>query len=302
MPNPRPKTYVAWASALALLALGALAAEVDEPREDKITAKQPVEVSSKQMTFDRSTGMTEFKGKVKVVHGGTVLEADDLAATSENRQATAEDNVRVVDKGMAATLTCGHLEYRDSMKYMSAHNDPVLTSQDDQGQSVTLKSRQMEFYQDKGEAVANQDVRLYHPQGKAVAGKATFLEKERRVILEQEPKFTNVMGTVTGRRLTAYLDDNRIVAEGNVEVNFFPTPQPGDNGPDTTAPTAPPRNGGPAALPKPGTVATATPVAGPGAAGTPTPAAQAVATPVPTPGSWTTPPGTAPKGGWGTAK
>jgi lipopolysaccharide transport protein LptA len=211
--------------------------------EEKINAKRPVEIESNELTFDRETGLTVFKGNVKVNHKPTVMNADEVQATNGNRQATAEGQVQVVDSGMAATLTCGHLEYRDKMRYISAHDSPKMVSMDNDGNPVTMESRQMEFFSDQHMAVANQNVKVNHSQGKATAGRATYLKDEGRMILEDEPKMESPLGTVTGRRITAYLDEDRVTAEGNVQAMFYPTPQDAAKPGSPTAPTAPSKNG-----------------------------------------------------------
>jgi lipopolysaccharide export system protein LptA len=210
----------------------------------KISSKRPVEIDSNELTFERETGRTIFKGDVKVKHRPTTLEADEVNAVSGNRQAVAEGKVVVVDSGMSATLTCGHLEYKDQMRYITAHDNPHLTSVDNEGQPVTLDSRQMEFFSDQRMAIANQNVKVTHSQGEAQAGRATYLKDEGRLVLEEEPKVEHALGSITGRRITAYLDQDRIVAEGNVQAFFYPTPQ---DAAKKKAPTSPSKMGGPRA-------------------------------------------------------
>jgi lipopolysaccharide export system protein LptA len=211
-----------------VLAFQAAAVDRKDPeREDvKVSPKKPVEVNADELTFDRESGRTVFKGKVHVLHDKIDLGADEVRAVSGNRQATAEGGVTVVDGSMSATLSCGHLDYLDQMRIISAHEKPHFTTVDDDDQPVTLDGRQIEFYSEQKMALANQDVVLFHPRGKATAGRATYLKGENRVILEQEPKVFNEYGDVTGRRMTAYLGEHRLVVEGDVSATFYPTPQP----------------------------------------------------------------------------
>jgi len=236
----RIPSYLAWVVCAAVAATASWAAERSLTTESKITSKRPVEINSQELTFDRLTGMTVFKGNVQVLHDPTVMNADEVHAVSGNRQATAEGNVQVVDSGMAATLTCGHLEYKDKMRYISAHDSPKMATVDNDGSPVTLESRQMEFFSEQHMAVANQNVKVNSSQGKATAGRATYLKDEGRLVLDEEPKVENPFGSLTGRRITAYLGDNRIVAEGDVQAMFYPTPQ------DSAKPSAPtaPQHGG----------------------------------------------------------
>jgi lipopolysaccharide export system protein LptA len=234
--------------------------------ETKITNKRPVEINSNELTFNRATGLTVFKGAVQVKHQPTLMDADEVQAVSGNRQATAEGNVQVVDSGMSATLTCGHLEYKDQMRYITAHDSPKMTTVDNDGNPVTMESRQMEFFSQQHMAVANQNVKVNALQGRATAGRATYLKDEGRMVLEEEPKLDNSFLKLTSRRITAFLTENRLVAEGNVQATFYPTPQ---DAAKPSAPTSPqrgqggPPTGGPNALPAPSTSPVPTPLASP---------------------------------------
>lgn len=256
--------YLVWIVCAAAVLPFSRATERSLTTESKITSKRPVEINSQELTFDRLTGMTVFKGDVQVLHDPTVMNADEVHAVSGNRQATAEGNVQVVDSGMAATLTCGHLEYKDKMRFISAHDSPKMATVDNDGNPVTMESRQMEFFSEQHMAVANQNVKVNSSQGKATAGRATYLKDEGRLVLEEEPKVSNSFLNLTGRRITAYLGDNRIVAEGNVEATFYPTPQ---DAPKTSAPTAPQRGkaGPPSGGPPTGPMPSASPAPAPSA-------------------------------------
>lgn len=213
--------------------------------ESQVSSKRPVEIQSDEMSFAREGGLTVFKGNVHVNHQPTTMTADEVAATSGNRKATAEGSVKVVDSGMAATLTCGQLEYKDQMRYITAHDSPKLGTVDSDGFPVTMESRQMEFFSEQHMAVANQNVKITHLEGTAKAGRATYLKDEGRLVMEDEPRMDSSYGTLTGRRITAFLDENRIVAEGNVQAMIYPTPQADKKSSAPAGPTAPNRGGRP---------------------------------------------------------
>ncbi len=257
---------------LACVGLG-VAASGDGPQPPEITPKRPVEIRSRELTFERASGITRFMGDVVVTHGELRMQADEVRATSGNRQATAEGNVTAVDAGMAATLTCGHLEYRDLMRVITAHDGPLLRSVDDNLRPVSLTSRQMEFYSDQKMAVANQGVVMTSSEGYAVADRAVLLQDRGEVLLEGEPRIFTSQGDFSGRRLRMNMRENRYEAEGGVEVNFYPTPQAqvpvppvsprGSGGMSTRSPSS--ETGVlPAASPVPGTGASPkAPVGGP---------------------------------------
>lgn len=225
MPRLRLRLARGWTLAVLAAAGTGLAAVASSPPKIEITPKKPVEIRSRELTFERGSGLTRFTGDVVVTHGSLRLKADEVRATSGNRQATAEGRVQAVDESMAATLTCGHLEYRDLMGVITAHDDPTLTSVDDELRPVTLTSRQMEFYSERKEAVARQGVVVTSSDGYAVADQATLLQDKGEILLEGEPRVFTTRGDFSGRRLRLSMRENRYEAEGGVEVNFYPTPQ-----------------------------------------------------------------------------
>lgn len=196
-----------------------LSAERGEP---PVSPKKPLEISSRELTYDRREGLTVFRGDVKVTHGAVTLTARELRAVSGSRFATAEGDVRVVDASQGVTLTCSHLEYRDFLGRMSAHGEPVLTGADEAGRPVTLRSRQMEYEAESGRATANQAVEIEHAEGRAWAQRAVYLRREGRLELEGEPRILTAYGEVSGRRLVLFLGEDRFVAEGAVESRLKP--------------------------------------------------------------------------------
>jgi hypothetical protein len=133
-----------------------------------------------------------------------------------------------------------------------------------------MQSRQMEFFSEQRMAIANQNVQVDNAQGKAVAGRATFLKDEGKLVLEEQPKLNNPFGEVTGRLITAYLNENRVVAEGNVQASFFPTPQASGK---QSAPTSPSRGGTGIPMSNGVSLGGATPGPSPGPTPLPTPSA-----------------------------
>ncbi len=224
--------------------------DIKDTRE--VSSRKPVIITSVQLIFDRLKGLTLFKGKVKAVHDHVTLSADEIRAASENREATADGKVRVVDPTAALTMTCGNLEYLDLMNLMTAHDHPLLTSLDENGRPISILGRQMELDSQKKTVVIHQNVQLIHDDGKAEAQKATFLSREDKFILEEEPKLIMGNGELTGRRIVSNLGSNRSVfVEGMADAVFYPagrpvpkgknpyTPNPKGMGSENGRPTSP---------------------------------------------------------------
>ena len=212
--------------------------EIKDDRE--VTSHKPVNISSVgPLTYDRFGGLTVFKKSVKAVHGHVVLTSDEIRAMTGNKEATAEGHVKVVDQSMGSTLTCGNLEYQDSLNTMTAHDQPLLTSLDENGRPVTVMGRQMEMDSEKKTVIIHQNVKIINEDGKGESQKATYLAKEDKFILEEEPSMTVPNGKLTGRRIVSNLGADRgVIVEGMADAVFYPTGMPAA-GKGGTSPTSP---------------------------------------------------------------
>jgi lipopolysaccharide export system protein LptA len=196
--------------------------EIKDDRE--VTPQKPVVIRARGMTYDRLKSLTRYKGHVAATHDKVVLTADEVQAISDNREASANGNIKVVDHSSDMVMTCGNLEYRDRMSVMTAHDHPLLTSPNENGRPITIRSRQMELYTEKKEVVANENVEIIDDSGKGQAEKATFLAKENKAILEDDPLVTTLNGELKGRRIVMNMGNDRSVfVEGMAEATFYPT-------------------------------------------------------------------------------
>ena len=212
--------------------------DIKDDRE--VSASKPVHLSSFQMIVDRLKGLIFYKGNVKATHDNVTLTADEIRAITENREATAEGKVKVVDPGAALTMTCGNLEYLDKMNLMTAHDHPSLVSLDENGRPITVLGRQMELDSEKKTVVIHQDVRIFHDGGQAEAQKATFLSKEDKFIMEEDPKLTMPNGQLSGRRIISNLGLGRsVLVEGMADAVFYPSGMPRKSGASDKNPVLP---------------------------------------------------------------
>lgn len=229
---------------LKMISFLALAAAVPlrayELKDDgkEVSSRKPVNISASQLTFDRLRSVTLFKGHVKAVHDQVILWADQIRALEENREATAEGHVSVVDPGQGITLSCGNLEYQELMDLMTAHDHPVLNLQDEAGHPVTVQGKQMEVDSDKKTVTVNQNVQILHKQGHAECQRAIFLSREDKCILEGDPeggpegdpKVYSDNGILAGRRIVSDMGINRsVMVEGMADAIFNPNGAPVTN-------------------------------------------------------------------------
>ncbi|GEM_PF-1913629 len=190
----------------------------------QVTRKNPVSISSSQLTFDKLKGLTLFKGKVKALHGTVVLTADEIQAFSDANVATAKGHVRVVDKTQSVTLTCGNLDYQNMMEVMTAHDHPMLVSVDNNKKPVTILGRQMVVDSENKTVVVNQNVQIKQAETSAEAQKATFYANDNKLVLEDDPRVYTSSAQITARRITTNMGEEKsFFAEGLADALFNPS-------------------------------------------------------------------------------
>ncbi len=200
---------------------------LEDENDQKISSQRPVNISSHQLTFEKLKGLTLFTGDVKATHDKIVLMSDEIHSMEDNRAATANGHVCVVDSNQSITLTCGNLEYQDLMNLMTAHDHPVLTTLDENGKPITVTGRQMEVDAKKKTVVINQNVQIIHKEGHAEAQKATFLSQDDKFILEDDPKVYTDNGLLSGRRIVSSMGGDRdVFVEGMADAIFNPNGKP----------------------------------------------------------------------------
>jgi len=217
----------------------------------EISSSKPVKIDSRQMTYDRLKSLILYKGKVVARHGQMSLAADEVQAIADNREASANGRVKVVDASSQMVMTCGNLEYRDRMNTMTAHDHPQVTFPSENGRPSTILSRQMEYYADKKEVVARQNVQILDENGRARAEKATLISAEDKMVLEEDPEVFTPNGELRGRRIETYTgEERRIVVQGMAEATFYPLgsgPVTGTSGASQAKTSSPAPDKGPTA-------------------------------------------------------
>lgn len=175
-------------------------------------------IDSKTLTYERTSGLTVFQGPVTARRGAVTLTCRTLKASPDSRRAVAQGSVTVVDGARGVTLSCAVLEYRDFLNLLVARGDARLITTDEKNQPVTLKCRRLEYDTRKAAAAAEGEVEVDHPEGKAFARRALYDKKEEKVILEGEPKLQTPYGWISARRLIFYFSRGALRAEGAVEA------------------------------------------------------------------------------------
>src|SRR5581483_4393545 len=86
-----------------------LARAYEMQTHSEVSAQKPVKIAADQLTFDRLQGLTLFTGNVKAVHEQILLLSNRIRALEDNREASAEGKVQVIDSSQSITLSCGNL-------------------------------------------------------------------------------------------------------------------------------------------------------------------------------------------------
>jgi lipopolysaccharide export system protein LptA len=188
-----------------------------------VNVHKPLKIFSNELTYQRSIGLTTFKGHVRVWHDSISLKSDELRTISQNQEATAEGHVTMIDRSSSVTLRCGVLSYLDKMQSCVAYDQPVLNTVDQHNRPLTMYARQMKFYSKTDQAVANQNVTIVDPIGVAKAQKAIYFKKENKIFLTGDPVVRNIQGKFAARHIVAYLGHNeRVILDQFVHVDFYP--------------------------------------------------------------------------------
>ena len=83
-------------------------------------------IRAKESYYDRERKLMQFYGAVRVEKDASVLEADSLEYSEERKFGLARGEVVWVDTVQQLRLLCGEAEYRDSLRFLKAYQEPIL--------------------------------------------------------------------------------------------------------------------------------------------------------------------------------
>ncbi|OIO97298.1 MAG: hypothetical protein AUJ92_03910 [Armatimonadetes bacterium CG2_30_59_28] len=215
----------------------AMAATVwrSESQQDPTTAKDKVReiaIKAEKARYNNKTGITTFTGNVVVTQSGEKFEmtADRVEYEEETDSAVATGNLTFKDPDTTITGNKIHSFFGEKKALITGN--VKLTSQGkakkgDEGKrdgslrdrykkkKTTMTCDQIEYLYSDGKAVATGNLKFTQEDKKGAAKKATYLEEEEQIILEEDVEVINEKGEkLRCRKATIYIDDDSMEAEG----------------------------------------------------------------------------------------
>lgn len=193
-----------------------------DTKEKTVSKEEPLLIKGDMFEVKSKEGVVIYTGNVVATHAETVLKCDKLRAYDENEKIIGDGNVIWVDKLQDLNLVCGHVEYERKKRYVLATLEPVLTMSDSKGIKTIIKSKKMEMFGDKEEAVAYDDVKIIRDDIKANCGKAFYYTKEDKVILTDNPVAWQKKNEFKGEKMIIYLKEERLIIDSKVTTIIYP--------------------------------------------------------------------------------
>lgn len=144
-------------------------------------AGQPVDLSADTIEYDSVRGVMIATGNVKLIQDKSMLTGAQAEYNTKTQETYIHGNVRVIKDD--ATLTADEVRGYDN-NHLIASGQPVLTKGDSR-----LSGPKIDYYADKGYALVDGWARM-----------------------------DSADGSITGNRLEAFTQEERVVVDGNVHI------------------------------------------------------------------------------------
>ncbi len=156
-------------------------------------SKKPINITSDNMEADNRRKTVVFIGRVRAVQEGQVLTCDRLIVFYTDAKTPAKPAGGAPDRPSATPGLFGAGGSGRQIKHITALGH----------------------------------VKLVHKNRVAMGRRADFFRRENRVVLSGEAKVWDGRNTLTGERITVFLDEDRSIVEGGpshrVQATIFPT-------------------------------------------------------------------------------
>ncbi|MEG6585065.1 LptA/OstA family protein [Dendrosporobacter sp. 1207_IL3150] len=209
---------------------------------------KPVELAADVIEYDSTTGIMTGQGTIKLTQGNAVVTGSNVNYNTKTQEAVITGGVKLVQDN--AVMTAEELRSYDN-NHIIASGDVELVKGDN-----TLTGPQIDYYADKSYAVINNNARLKMPDGimtankieaymsdnqivgtgnvhivsqtrqlDATADQASYYGakgEQGRVVLTGNAKAVQEGNVLQGNKLTIYLDDNAVNAQGRTKLVIQP--------------------------------------------------------------------------------
>jgi lipopolysaccharide export system protein LptA len=206
------------------------------------------ELAADVIEYDSASGMMTGTGAVKLTQGNAVLTGSNVQYNTKTKEAYITGGIRLEQDG--AVMTAGEVRSYDNNQFI-ASGDVELVKADS-----ILTGPQLDYYADKAYAVVNQNARLTMTEGVMTADKIEAYLNDNQVtgtghvhlvsparqldatseqavyygakgqpghvILTGNARAVQEGNVLTGSKLTIYLEDKAVNAQGRTQLVIQP--------------------------------------------------------------------------------
>jgi len=190
---------------------------------------QPLQITSDRMAYQEEGKVTIFKGHVKVNQEKAWLFTPYLQVCSDKEVAFARNGIRLIDHERGVTVTARELDYKDDLSYAVIRDNVRLTTHDDEGVTLRIHSKKMEWKDRAETVVAQGDVVVHYKDTTATADVMTFNQPQRVIVLTQfskgngkKPLVKQKRNIITGETITLYIKERTYQIEGSAQAIILP--------------------------------------------------------------------------------
>ena len=202
--------------------------DIDDMEANYYTKDDTIVITSDEATLDKENMDVYLANNVHIENKeGATIETNSLNWYREQNRIETDDWIKTTRDSME--IESSGLLADTELKTASFKKDVKVTMPDKRSKEATTAvcSGPLEIEYNKGKAVFNQDVVVTNPQGKLYSDKATlFFDTENKeiikIISEGNVKITQG-GNVTFSQKATYLNkEQKIVFEGRPRVVYYP--------------------------------------------------------------------------------
>lgn len=197
---------------------------------------QPAQITADRMTYQKTGRLTVFRGNVRVNQEEAWLFTPYLEVRSEDGLALARGGIRLIDHARGLTVTAREMEYKRNFSNVLVRKQVVVLTHDDQGETLRISSRQLEWDADREAARATGDVVMHYQNITATAGAISFEQDKQEMVLrpasgqsEPLPEIFRGMDRIQGEVIILRVKERTYEVQGSARAVILPEaePQPG---------------------------------------------------------------------------
>jgi lipopolysaccharide export system protein LptA len=178
----------------------------------------PVQLAAETIEYDANQKFVQAKGNVKMTQEGSVLSGPYAEYRGDTGIAVINGGITLTDDTIR--LTGEQVEYDTNSGLGFVSGQPRMEDQD----GAWMTGNKIEYNAREDQAVVIGSVHVVHPgrQIDATADRATYFDKERKVVLSGNARAIQEGNTLSGETLTIYMENKALDVKGNTKLIIIP--------------------------------------------------------------------------------